>query len=75
MTFQNEAFVYYSGYTEEQLLPGFDLLISKLAEENFAKQYVCKKYANKKFLKASVFAIEWSLVHLSTHGSPEHLPI
>ncbi|KAH6908989.1 cyclin [Coprinopsis sp. MPI-PUGE-AT-0042] len=61
----NEAFVFYSGFTEEQLIPGFDLLVSKLAEKDFSKQYVCKKYANKKFLKASVFAIEWSHVHLS----------
>ncbi|EAU85496.2 cyclin [Coprinopsis cinerea okayama7 len=60
----NEAFVFYSGYTEEQLIPGFDLIISKLVEENFSKLYVCKKYANKKFLKASIFAIEWAHAHL-----------
>ncbi|PPQ69161.1 hypothetical protein CVT26_003535 [Gymnopilus dilepis] len=56
----NEAFVFFSGYTEEQLIPGHDMLVQKLAEENFHRQYVCKKYANKKFLKASVFAIEWA---------------
>lgn len=55
-----EAFVYHSGYTEEQLLPGFQMLVEKLAEDKFGKQYVCKKYANKKFLKASVFAVEWA---------------
>ncbi|TFK27205.1 cyclin [Coprinopsis marcescibilis] len=64
----NEAFVYYSGFTEEQLIPGFNMLVQKLAEDNFSKQYVCKKYANKKFLKASCFAIEWALVHLSQNG-------
>lgn len=57
---QNEAFVFHSGYIEEQLLPGHDLLVEKLTENNFHKQYVCRKYANKKFLKASVFAIEWA---------------
>jgi len=57
---QNEAFVFHSGYTEEQLLPGHDLLVEKLTEDNFHKQYVCRKYANKKFLKASVFAIDWA---------------
>ncbi|KIM39776.1 hypothetical protein M413DRAFT_74410 [Hebeloma cylindrosporum] len=56
----NEAFVFFSGYTEEQLIPGHNLLVEKLTEENFHRQYVCKKYANKKFLKASVFAIEWA---------------
>jgi G2/mitotic-specific cyclin 2 len=46
--------------------------VSKLAEKDFSKQYVCKKYANKKFLKASVFAIEWSHVHLN-QTSPEEM--
>ena len=68
---QNEAFVYYSGYTEEQLIPGFNMLVEKLAEDNFAKLYVCKKYANKKFLKASNFAIEWAQVHLNSLDSNE----
>ena len=63
MCFQNEAFVFFSGYTEEQLIPGHNLLVEKLTEENFHRQYVCKKYANKKFLKASVFAIEWAKSH------------
>ncbi|KAG6865914.1 hypothetical protein C0991_010747 [Blastosporella zonata] len=56
----DEAFVFYSDYTEEQLIPGHILLIEKLTEPNFASQYVCKKYAHKKFLKASVFAIGWA---------------
>ncbi|KIM84917.1 hypothetical protein PILCRDRAFT_375524 [Piloderma croceum F 1598] len=58
-----EAFVFFSGYTEEQLLQGHNLLAQKLTEENFSRQYVCKKYANKKFLKASLFAIEWARVN------------
>lgn len=37
--------------------------MEKLTEENFHRQHVCKKYANKKFLKASVFAIEWAKSH------------
>jgi hypothetical protein len=56
--------VFYSGFTEEQLIPGHSLLVEKLTEKNFSRQYVCKKYANKKFLKASVFAIEWARVHV-----------
>jgi len=38
-------------------------MVEKLTEEGFHRQYVCKKYANKKFLKASVFAIEWAKSH------------
>lgn len=58
--FQDEAFVYYSDYTEEQLIPGHEQLVQKLTEANFSRQYVCKKYAHKKFLKASVFAVDWA---------------
>lgn len=66
----NEAFVFYSGYTEEQLIPGHELLVEKLTEENFSRQYVCRKYANKKFLKASVFAIEWAKIHYEATADP-----
>ena len=64
--FQDEAFIFYSGFTEEFLVPGHRLLIEKLTEDNFHKQYVCKKYANKKFLKASIFAIEWARAHFDS---------
>lgn len=57
--------MFYSGFTEEYLLQGHKLLVEKLAEEGFHRQYVCKKYANKKFLKASVFAIEWARSQLA----------
>ncbi|KAL0567581.1 B-type cyclin [Marasmius crinis-equi] len=56
----NEAFVFHSGFTEEQLLPGHQLLVEKLVEKNFTKLYLYKKYANKKFLKASTFAVKWA---------------
>ncbi|KAF8227262.1 hypothetical protein L208DRAFT_1297353 [Tricholoma matsutake] len=66
----NSAFVFYSGYTEEQLITGHEQLVEKLTESKFSRQYVYKKYANKKFLKASVFAIEWARAHVekSTAG-------
>ncbi|KAK7033083.1 cyclin N-terminal domain-containing protein [Favolaschia claudopus] len=62
----NEAFVYYSGYTEEQVMQGHEMLVEKLAERNFTSQYVYKKYSHRKFLKASKFAVEWAKVQL--HG-------
>jgi hypothetical protein len=61
--------VYYSEYTEEQLIPGHDLLVEKLTEENFLSQHVCQKYAHKKFLKASIFAVQWA--RLQTNKDPE----
>jgi hypothetical protein len=61
---QNDAFVFHSGYTEEQLIPGHQLLVEKLTEPNFSRAYVCKKYAHKKFLKASTFAVDWATAHL-----------
>ena len=62
---KNEAFVFYSGYTEDQLIQGHDMLVEKLTERNFSRQYVCRKYAHKKFLKASSFAIEWAKVQVN----------
>ncbi|KAJ7931453.1 cyclin [Mycena leptocephala] len=61
----NEAFVFYSGYTEEQLVQGHDMLVEKLTERNFSRQYVYKKYSHKKFLKASWFAVEWAKVQVN----------
>ncbi|CAO1629222.1 unnamed protein product [Sympodiomycopsis kandeliae] len=56
----NEAFVYYSGFCEEQLVPGANLLIERLADPLFADNFVFKKYANRRFLKASMYARDWA---------------
>ena len=61
--FQNDAFVFHSGFTEEQMIPGHRMLIEKLSEPGFDKLYVSKKYSNKKFLKAANFALEWARNH------------
>ncbi|QRW04116.1 Cyclin, N-terminal domain [Ceratobasidium sp. AG-Ba] len=55
-----EPFVFYSGFAEEQLAAGHELLLERLCDPAFESLYVCRKYANKKFLKASVFAREWA---------------
>ncbi|KDQ57168.1 hypothetical protein JAAARDRAFT_130975 [Jaapia argillacea MUCL 33604] len=68
-------FVFYSGFTEEQLLPGHTLLMEKLAEHKFDKQHVCKKYAHKKFLKASVFAVDWARSNVDGDGMAEGMMI
>ncbi|TRM64774.1 cyclin-like protein [Schizophyllum amplum] len=56
----NEAFVYHSGYTEDYLVPGHNMLVDKMKEAGFTRTYLYKKYGHKKFLKASIFATEWS---------------
>lgn len=59
----DDAFVYHSGFTEEQMIPGHRMLIEKLTEPGFDKLYVSRKYSNKKFLKAANFALEWARNH------------
>ncbi|OCF40839.1 cyclin [Kwoniella heveanensis CBS 569] len=56
----NEAFVFYSNFTESQLVAGASLLCERLVEPDFESVYVYKKYANKKFLRASTFARDWA---------------
>nr|ODN98834.1 cyclin [Cryptococcus depauperatus CBS 7855] len=60
----NDAFVYYSNFTESQLVNGASLLCERLVEPDFESVYVYKKYANKKFLRASTFAREWALTNV-----------
>ena len=62
---QNKKFVYYSDFTEEHLLPGYAMLIQKLNEPGLEKLYVYKKYANKKFLKASIYAADYARNNLA----------
>lgn len=57
----DEGFVYYSGFCEEQLIPGANLLLEKLAEPAFADVFVCKKYEHRRFLRASMYARDWAL--------------
>ncbi|KAI5454581.1 B-type cyclin [Naganishia albida] len=64
----NDAFVFYSNYTETQLLPGARIMIEQLAAPDFDKQYVYKKYTNKKFLRASTFARDWARTHVTKDG-------
>lgn len=59
----DDAFVYYARFTEAQLLPGANVLLEKLVEPGFEDQFVFKKYASKKFLKASIYARHWALRH------------
>jgi hypothetical protein len=57
---QDDAFIYYSNFTEAQLIPAATLLCERLVEPDLESLYVYKKYANKKFLRASHFARRWA---------------
>lgn len=59
----DNGFVYYSGFCEEQLIPGANLLLQRLVDPAFAEHFVCRKYANRRFLKASIFARDWAKRH------------
>ena len=68
----DDAFVYYSRFTEAQLVPGATLILDKLVEPGFEEQFVFKKYASKKFLKASLYARTWALRnHQTQTPSPD----
>ncbi|KAG9769943.1 A/B/D/E cyclin, partial [Aureobasidium melanogenum] len=55
----NATLAKFSGYTEEEILPVFDLMVSYL-EAPVAHEALFKKYASKKFLKASIMARKWA---------------
>lgn len=57
----NEDFVYYSGFSESQLETPMDFIIEKLIQPDFDQQFCYKKYSNRKFLKASIFARDWAI--------------
>ena len=49
------------------------MLVQKLTESSFTRQYVFKKYAHKKFLKASLFAVEWATTYAVSEGNMENM--
>jgi len=66
----DDAFIYYSGFTEQQLVIGHNYLVEKMADHRFLLSNVCKKYAQKKFLKASLFAVEWAKDQVASSPRP-----
>ncbi|EGE08591.1 G2/mitotic-specific cyclin-B [Trichophyton equinum CBS 127.97] len=50
---------YYSGYTKEEIMPVYDLLIDYLCRPP-AHEAFFKKYASKRFLKASIMTRQWA---------------
>ncbi|KAF2717547.1 A/B/D/E cyclin [Polychaeton citri CBS 116435] len=58
----------YAGYTEEQILPVFRLMVEYLAGPVVHDAFF-RKYASKKFLKASIVLRQWAKKH-----APEYIP-
>lgn len=50
---------YYSGYTEDEIVPVFELMVDYLARPIVHDAFF-RKYANKKFIKASIFTRHWA---------------
>lgn len=50
--------IHYSGYEEEDLLPLENLMIEYLSRQVKHEAFF-KKYAAKKFMKASIFVRDW----------------
>ncbi|GAA5908843.1 hypothetical protein JCM8208_005598 [Rhodotorula glutinis] len=65
----NEAFIFYSQYTEAQLLVPAGFLLENLSQPGFEERFVFKKYSAKKFLKASIFARNWARQNAATEDA------
>ncbi|BGP35517.1 B-type cyclin [Rhodotorula toruloides] len=65
----NEAFIFFSGYTEAQLLVPAGFLLESIAAPGFEEKFCYKKYSSKKFLKASIFARNWAKQNAATEAA------
>lgn len=68
---QNDAFVFYSDYVEEQLVTGHNFIVEQLVQPEFEQQYIYKKYTSKRFLKAAVFASDWAHHNVAQQAATE----
>lgn len=59
--------IHYSDYTEDQIMPVFHLMIDYLARPVKHEAFF-KKYASKKFMKASIHARQWAKKNAKIHG-------
>ncbi|KTW30105.1 uncharacterized protein T551_02049 [Pneumocystis jirovecii RU7] len=58
-----DAHVYYSSYTERQLLPLVNIILQCLESPKEHHNAIYEKYADKKFKKASKFVENWMAEH------------
>jgi transcription initiation factor TFIIIB Brf1 subunit/transcription initiation factor TFIIB len=55
----DDTIAYYAGYTDEEVQPVVQLMVDYLARPIVHEAFF-KKYASKKFLKASILARQWA---------------
>ncbi|KAJ6790101.1 hypothetical protein PWT90_02105 [Aphanocladium album] len=63
----DKTLAYYAGYTEEEVEPLVQLMVDYLARPVVHEAFF-KKYANKKFLKASIISRQWAKKNASLFG-------
>jgi len=65
---------HYAGYNEEEIEPVFKLMVDYLARPVTHEAFF-KKYASKKFLKASILTRQWAKKHAASLGVDVSLPL
>jgi G2/mitotic-specific cyclin 1/2 len=65
---------HYAGYTEEEIEPVYKLMVDYLARP-VAHEAFFKKYASKKFLKASILTRQWAKKHALSLGVDVSMPL
>ncbi|KAM3435923.1 hypothetical protein MY4824_004585 [Beauveria thailandica] len=63
----DDTLAHYAGYTEEELEPVVQLMVDYLARQVVHEAFF-KKYANKKFLKASIISRSWAKKNAPVFG-------
>ncbi|KAL2269867.1 hypothetical protein VTJ83DRAFT_2051 [Remersonia thermophila] len=63
----DETLAYYAGYTEEEIQPVVLLMVDYMARPVIHEAFF-KKYASKKFLKASIIARQWAKKNAPLYG-------
>ncbi|KAK3394544.1 cyclin-like protein [Podospora didyma] len=63
----DETIEYYAGYSEEEIEPVFQLMVDYLARPVVHEAFF-KKYASKKFLKASILTRQWAKKNADLYG-------
>lgn len=68
---QNEDFIYYSNYTEAQLIVPTGFLLESIVDDEFEKKFVYKKYGNKS--QSFLFILQQPRLLTPRSMSPEFL--
>lgn len=64
---QDLTLSFYAGYTEQEIEPVLHLMVDYLARP-VAHEAFFKKYASKKFLKASILTRQWAKKNAAVFG-------